>query len=67
MDALDAAVARLREVDFGSYEPVVRLQALERLETARRRQMVMAHDVIAGLADEDPSDTGGPTHKVVAD
>jgi hypothetical protein len=40
---------------------------LERLETSRRRQIAVSHDVTAGLADEDPAAIGGPVHKVVAD
>jgi hypothetical protein len=67
LDALDAAVATVRELDFASYKPAVRLHALERLETARRQQMVSSHNLIGGLAKEDPADVGGPVHKVIAD
>jgi hypothetical protein len=67
LDALDAAQAGIRELDFTSFEPAVRLRALERLETAQRRQAVDSHDIIAGLAKEEPADIGGPVHKVVAD
>jgi hypothetical protein len=66
-DALDVAVAAIGELDFDTTAPAVRLRALERLETARRRQAVLSHDLIAGLAREDPADIGGPAHKVVAD
>jgi hypothetical protein len=66
-DALDAAVARIGELDFDTYEPAVRLRALQRLETARRQQAVPSHEIIAGLADEDRAAIGGPVHKVVAD
>ena len=66
-DALDAAVARIGELNLDNYAPGVRLHALERLETARRRQMVSSHDLIAGLAKEDPADVGGPVQKVIAD
>jgi hypothetical protein len=66
-DALDAAVARIEELNFDNCQPAVRLRALQRLETARRRQVVTSHDLIAGLADEDQADIGGPVHKVVAD
>ena len=66
-DALDAAVEMLEQLDFGKYEPNVRLRALEHLETARRRQVVVGHDLIAGLAGEEQADIGGPVHKVVAD
>ena len=61
-DALDAAVAAIGELNLDNYQPGVRLHALERLETARRRQMVPSHDLIAGLANEDPADVGGPVH-----
>ena len=66
-DALDAAVAAIGELNLDNYQPAVRLHALERLETARRRQMVPSHDLIAGLANEDPADVGGPVQKVIAD
>lgn len=66
-DALDAAVARIGELDFDSYEPAVRLRALQRLETARRRQAVPGHDIIVGLDKADRAEIGGPAHKVVAD
>ncbi len=67
LDALDAAVATIEDLDLDRCAPVVRLQALERLETARRRQIVKSHDLIAGLATEEQADIGGPAAKVVAD
>lgn len=67
LDALDAAVAAMREINFEALEPAARLRALERLETSRRRQIAVSHDVIGGLAKEDAADIGGPLHKVVAD
>ncbi len=66
-DSLDAAVAAIHELTFDNLAPAVRLRALERLETARRQQVVISHDIIEGLAKEDPADVGGPVHKVVAD
>ncbi|MGH3635173.1 HNH endonuclease signature motif containing protein [Mycobacterium sp.] len=66
-DALDAAVARVGELDFDNYAPAVRLRALQRLETARRQQAVPGHDIIASLDKEDRADIGGPVHKVIAD
>ena len=66
-DAFEAAEARIRELSFEALSPAVRLRALERMETSRRRQIAWSHDVIAGLAEEDPADVGGPVHKVVAD
>lgn len=67
LDALNAAVADIGELNFGNLEPVVRLRALQQLETAHRLQVAVSHDVIGGLATEDPADIGGPVHKVVAD
>jgi Domain of unknown function (DUF222) len=67
LDALDAAAADVGALNLDSLEAPVRLHVLERLETSRRRQVVVGHDVIAGLAKEDPADIGGPVHKVVAD
>lgn len=66
-DALDAAVAAIGELNYDGLASPVRLRVLERLETACRRQAVVSHDVIAGLAKEDPADVGGPVHKVIAD
>lgn len=67
LDALDAAVAGVVDLDFGGDDPVARLRALERLETARRRLAVPGHDVIAGLAHADPAEVGGPVHQAIAD
>jgi hypothetical protein len=50
LDALDAAATAIGELNFDKYDPAVRLRALERLETVRRRQTVAGHDIIAGLA-----------------
>jgi hypothetical protein len=66
-EALEAAVKAIGELDFDSMTPAVRLRALERLETSRRRQVAMSHDQIAGLAKEDPARIGGLLHKVLAD
>jgi hypothetical protein len=66
-DALDEAVASIGELHLDDCNPALRLRALERLETARRRQAVLSHDLIAGLAKADPADVGGPVHKVIAD
>ncbi|WP_145013257.1 HNH endonuclease signature motif containing protein [Mycobacterium marseillense] len=67
MAALDAADAAVRGLNFDLLDPVVRLRVLERMETSRRREIAVGHDVIAGLAKEDPAAIGGPVHKVVAD
>ncbi|WP_415823029.1 DUF222 domain-containing protein, partial [Mycobacterium senriense] len=65
--AQDAADAAIQALNFDALSPVVRLHVLERMEASRRRQIAVSHDVIAGLAAEDPADIGGPVHKVVAD
>ena len=67
LDALDVAVARVRELDFHRYEPAVRLRALEHLEDSRRQQAVASHDLIASLATEEFAAIGGAPHKVIAD
>src|SRR4030088_2809127 len=67
LDAVDAADAAIRGVNFDVFSPVSRLLVLERMEASRRRQIAVSHDVIAGLAKGDPADVGGPIHKVVAD
>ncbi|MGD1237388.1 HNH endonuclease signature motif containing protein [Mycobacterium seoulense] len=67
LDALDAAEAAVRGLNFGALSPVIRLRVLEHMETSRRRQVATSHDVIAGLAREDPADIGGPVHKVIGD
>jgi hypothetical protein len=67
LDALNAGVAAIRRLSFDGFEPRVRLHALGQLETARRRQVAVSHDLIASLAKEEPADVGGPVHKVIAD
>jgi hypothetical protein len=67
LDAQDAADAAIRGLNLDVLSPAVRLRVLERMEASRRRQIAVSHDVIAGLAAEDPADIGGPVHKVVAD
>ena len=67
LEALDAAVTAIGALSFDRLEASVRLQVLERLETSRRRQIALGHDVIAGLAKEDPAVVGGPIPKVIAD
>lgn len=67
LGSLDAAVAAIRGLNFDIWDPAVRLRVLERMESSRRRQIAVSHDVIAGLAKEDPAAIGGPAHKVVAD
>lgn len=67
LDALDAADVAVRGLDFGALSPVVRLHVLEAMENSHRRQTAVGTDVIAGLANEDSAEVGGPVHKVIAD
>ena len=67
LDTLNTAVAAMRELNPDSLEPSVRLHVLEQMETSRRKQVAFSHDIIGGLAKEDPADIGGPIHQVVAD
>ena len=67
LDALHAADAAVRGLDFDALHPVLRLQVVEAMESSHRRQIAVGTDVIAGLANEDPGDVGGPVHKVIAD
>ncbi|GBG35738.1 HNH endonuclease signature motif containing protein [Mycobacterium montefiorense] len=67
LDMLDAGDAALGNVNFDALSPAVRLHVLERMETSRRRQIALSHDVIAALSHEEPAVVGGPTYKVIAD
>ena len=67
LEALDAADAAVRGLDFGALHPVVRLRVLEAMESSHRRQNAVGTELIAGLAQEDPGDLGGPVHKVIGD
>jgi len=67
LDALTTAVAALGELDVDKLDAPARLHVLEQLETARRRQIAVSHDIVAGLAEQDPAEVGGPIHKVIAD
>jgi hypothetical protein len=67
LDALRAGVAAVRELDLDRLDPPVRLQVLAEAETTKRQQVAWSHDVIGGLAQEDPADVGGPIHQVIAD
>jgi hypothetical protein len=57
----------MRELNLDTLEAPVRLHVLERIETSRRQQVAFSHDVIRGLAHEDPAAIGGPAYQVVAD
>ena len=66
LDALNTAVTALGALDVDTLEAPVRLHLLEQMETARRRQVALSHDIIAGLANQDPAQVGGPIHQVIA-
>ncbi|QLL09308.1 HNH endonuclease signature motif containing protein [Mycobacterium vicinigordonae] len=66
-EALDAAVAGLREVNFDTLDLTIRLRAHQRLETSRRLQAVVILDIIHSLAQEEISALGGAPHQVIAD
>lgn len=67
LDAVAAAAAALGELNLEGLAPPVRLHVLEQLETARRHQIALSHDIIGGLAQEDPADLGGPAYQLIAD
>ena len=49
LEALDAAVEALGAIDPGTLAAPERFAVLERLETSRRRQIAVAHDIVARL------------------
>ncbi len=49
LDTLDDAVEKLSAVDLDAVEPAERYEVLERLETARRRQVALSHAVVGHL------------------
>lgn len=67
LDALDTAVALIGDLNFAALSPAARLRTLGRMETSRRRQVAIGHEVIRGLAQQEPAEVGGPVHKVIAD
>jgi hypothetical protein len=67
LDALDTADAALSALDVEVMSPPLRLHVLEHMEAARRRQAAIGHDIIASLAQEEPTAVGGPLYKVIAD
>ncbi|AKK29258.1 HNH endonuclease signature motif containing protein [Mycobacterium sp. EPa45] len=49
LDALDDLVASIAAVDFEALDPPQRFAVVERLETARRRQVAVSHALVARL------------------
>lgn len=64
---LDAAVEAVGALDWDSLSTRDRLDALDRLETARRRQFASSHDVVGSLDRNDHGEIGAILHKVIAD
>lgn len=64
---LDAAVEAVGALDWDSLSTRDRLAALDRLETARRRQFASSHDVVSSLDRNDHGEIGAILHKVIAD
>lgn len=64
---LDAAVEAVGALDWDSLSTRDRLAALDRLETARRRQFASSHDIVGSLDRNDHGEIGAILHKVIAD
>jgi hypothetical protein len=65
--ALESAVQILGALDWRALPPGDLLEALARLESARRQTTACAYDVAAAVEDCDPQSLGGVAHKVMAD
>lgn len=65
--ALDAAVNAVGSLDWDRLETRERLEALELLETACRRQHACSHDIVSSLERNDTGEVGMILHKVIAD
>ncbi len=64
LEALDDLIEKLATEDFSVLPVAEQLQTLERLETARRRQVALTHTIINGLS---KSEVPKVVHKAVAD
>ena len=64
---LDAAVEAVGALDWGALPAREMLNALDRLETARRRTIACSYDVVAAVERRDEIELGGIRHKVIAD
>jgi hypothetical protein len=67
LDAFNAALTGVLELNVNRLEPTVRLHVLAEMETASRRQAAWSHGVIGSAAQEDPAELGGAPHQVIAD
>lgn len=65
--ALDAAVQALGVLDWDALVVGEQLEALERLETARRKSMACSYNLAAVVERADPRILGGVANKVIAD
>ncbi|OBJ70976.1 DUF222 domain-containing protein [Mycobacterium sp. 1274756.6] len=67
LGALDTAVAELADLDIAALTPAARLDVLEKLETALRRQVAISHRVANSIAAEGADRLGDMPHKAIAD
>lgn len=65
--ALDAAVEAVSALDWDSIPALERLTALDRLETARRRQTAVSHAIAGSLDRNDDGQIGPNLPRVIAD
>ena len=65
--ALDTATDQIADLDWTTMDPHVQLRALERLETAIRRQRAISYTITERLTHHDPTTIGGQPHKILAD
>ena len=65
--ALEGAVEALGAVDWDGLSACELLEAVERLETGRRRATALAHDLVSAVGRRDEKDLGGARHTVIAD
>lgn len=65
--AAEDAVAALGALDWDGLPARERLEALDRLESVRRRAAACSHDLVASVRRCDESEIGGICHKVIAD
>ena len=65
--SLDAAVQALGALDWGGLAAGQQLEALEQLETVRRRAAAASCDLAAAIERDDEKVLGGVAHRVIAD
>jgi len=67
LSALDAAVEAVGALDWDSLPVLERLEALEHLETARRKQMACSYDITQSLHRTNDGTVGRTLPRVIAD